>query len=209
MGEPRGRDAAEIVVDTSQFVTFGAPSLQENRQFGTNPWSSRPMRRPLLALIAAMAAASALLPAAPLRVAAPGACAPIATPRSRSVHSQTPSSHHLAEGVLLWTLGGGGRAAPRRASAARRAATRCSLDDEDDEAHFEVGARVRVVADAEVKLMHVPGFKEGFDAGGAEGTVVRTYEESNLSPNRKVKVQFDGEKRWVAHFDPWELEAIE
>ena len=97
----------------------------------------------------------------------------------------------------------------RRASATRRAAARCSLSDGEQHESLAVGARVRVVADAEVRLMHVPGHKEGFDAGGAEGTVVRTYSEANLSPNRKVKVQFDGEKRWVAHFDPWELEVID
>ena len=57
--------------------------------------------------------------------------------------------------------------------------------------------------------MHVPGHKGGFDAQGAVGTVLRIYKESNLSPNREVKVQFEEPKKWLAHFSPWELEVHE
>jgi hypothetical protein len=76
---------------------------------------------------------------------------------------------------------------------------------------FTVGQRVRVAAAVDMK--HVPGHKQGFDARGAEGTVTRVYEVdadgSTLTPNHPVKVQFDEPKRWTAHFDAEELEAVE
>ena len=51
--------------------------------------------------------------------------------------------------------------------------------------------------------------KEGFDAKGSVGTVLRTYSEKNLSPNRGIKVEFQEPKKWVAHFERWELELVE
>ena len=95
-----------------------------------------------------------------------------------------------------------------------RAAVLCGLGDffkrggqGDTPPELAVGQRVRVTSTA--TLMHVPGHKDGFEVHGAVGTVLRTYEESNLSPNREVKVQFDGpNKKWVAHFESWELQPV-
>ena len=72
---------------------------------------------------------------------------------------------------------------------------------------LRVGQRVRVTSDAQ--LMHVPGHKEGFVAQGVEGTVARIYTEENLSANCRVKVQFEEPKKWVAHFEAFEVEALD
>lgn len=96
--------------------------------------------------------------------------------------------------------------------APRHAAVVCGFLDKlagkgnDKNPRFEVGQRVRVTSD--VQFMHVPGHKEGFAANGAEGVVVRCYDEANLSSNREVRVEFAEPKKWVAHFEPWELAII-
>jgi hypothetical protein len=33
-------------------------------------------------------------------------------------------------------------------------------------------------------------------------------DESNLSPNRKVKIQFEEPKKWAGHFESFELEVV-
>jgi len=80
-------------------------------------------------------------------------------------------------------------------------------DDAEETTVFDVGQRVRVKSEA--TLMHVPGHKAGYQAQGAEGTVVRQYKEPNLSPNRDVKVEFSEPKKWVGHFEAWELEVLD
>ena len=69
-----------------------------------------------------------------------------------------------------------------------------------------VGDRVRV--QGETLFQHVPGHKQGFDADGLEGEVVRVYGEGNLSPNRPVKVIFTEPKKWFGHFEDYELVKI-
>ena len=64
-----------------------------------------------------------------------------------------------------------------------------------------------VVVSQDVNFLHVPGHKGGFNAKGSVGTVLRVYLEPNLSPNRKIKVQFSEPKKWIGHFEPWEIEA--
>jgi len=71
---------------------------------------------------------------------------------------------------------------------------------------FDVGDTVRVKATGLV-FMHVPKHKAGFDPVGLVGTVLHRYQEENLSPNRPIKVQFQEPAKWVAHFEPDELEA--
>ena len=89
---------------------------------------------------------------------------------------------------MRWAPGAAQRAGPAR----------CSL---------KVGQQVRVIEEA--MMMHVPGQKKGFEAKGSVGTVIRTYSEPNLSPNRGVKVEFQEPKKWVAHFESWELEPVD
>lgn len=82
--------------------------------------------------------------------------------------------------------------------------SRLKLDERPPK--FDVGDTVRVKA-TELILMHVPKYKAGFNPAGLVGTVQRRYQEDNLSPNRPIKVQFDEPAKWVAHFEPGELEA--
>ena len=72
---------------------------------------------------------------------------------------------------------------------------------------FDEGAQVRVTSS--INFMHVPGHKKGFDAKDAVGTVLRVYEEANLSADRAVKVRFEEPKRWIGHFAAGELKAVE
>jgi len=60
-----------------------------------------------------------------------------------------------------------------------------------------------------VTFMHVPGNKGGFEAQGQVGTVLRVYDAPNLSPNREIKVEFQEPKKWLGHFESWELEPYE
>ena len=75
---------------------------------------------------------------------------------------------------------------------------------------LKVGDTVRVVESS--KLMHVPGHRDGFDPssdGGSVGVVLSMYESgTNLSANRRIKVQFDDPKKWVGHFEPYELQLV-
>jgi propionyl-CoA carboxylase alpha chain len=68
------------------------------------------------------------------------------------------------------------------------------------------GQKVRV--SKQVTFMHVPGHKDGFQAQGSVGIVTRVIDESNLSPNRKVKIQFEEPKKWAGHFESFELEVV-
>jgi hypothetical protein len=129
-------------------------------------------------------------------------CRPGGAPRASRVRlAQTGSSYRERANVRPT-----GWAAARRASEAR-----CSLlaglqsADEARPPPTE-GQRVRVTAP--VRFMHVPGHKAGFDAEGAVGTVLRVYDAQNLSPNREIKVRFDEPKKWIGHFEAWELEAL-
>lgn len=83
--------------------------------------------------------------------------------------------------------------------------------DEDDKLSFQKGQRVRVKES--IKFRHVPGHKEGYEAEGLIGTVVRVYDEPDVSPNRGIKVQFTpgsgSNKAWIAHFEAFELEAVQ
>ena len=126
----------------------------------------------------------------------------------------------LAALLLLGPIPGSGLIAsptPRVPSAcdrwARDRSARAALLSASDGGALEpeplaVGDRVRITA-ASLEFKHVPGHKQGFDAAGAIGTVVRIYGEGNLSPNRPVKVEFDEPKKWVAHFDAHELETVD
>ena len=105
----------------------------------------------------------------------------------------------LAALLLLGPIPGSGLIAsptPRVPSAcdrwARDRSARAALLSASDGGALEpeplaVGQRVRITA-ASLEFKHVPGHKQGFDAAGAIGTVVRIYGEANLSPNRPVKV---------------------
>jgi len=101
---------------------------------------------------------------------------------------------------------------PQGWAAARAPPVRCSLlgglsvDDVPESENFSVGQSVRV--SQSVTLMHVPGHKDGFDAKGAVGKIVRVYTEANLSTNREVKVEFTEPKKWIGHFEAWELESV-
>ena len=105
-----------------------------------------------------------------------------------------------------------GWAATRRSGARRASTTTCSLlgglkdssGDRPEASSFSVGQEVVVSQD--VNFMHVPGHKSGFNAKGSVGTVLRIYTEPNLSCTREVKVQFTEPKKWVGHFEPWEIE---
>ena len=69
---------------------------------------------------------------------------------------------------------------------------------------FAVGAEVCVKCSA--TFYHIPGHKEGRDAVGMVGKVVRVYTEAHLDSPLPVKVQFQEPKPWIAHFDFPELE---
>ena len=108
--------------------------------------------------------------------------------------------------------------APTGWAAARRAPPRaphasCSLlgglsDSEGDRPTAESFSEGQeVVVSQDVNFLHVPGHKGGFNAKGSAGTVLKVYLEPNLSPNRKIKVQFSEPKKWIGHFEPWEIEA--
>ena len=105
--------------------------------------------------------------------------------------------------AMRWARGGARRAAPARCGLLQDLADNSS----DDGPPLKAGQQVRVIEEA--MMMHVPGKKEGFDAKGSVGTVLRTYSEKNLSPNRGIKVEFQEPKKWVAHFERWELELVE
>lgn len=83
--------------------------------------------------------------------------------------------------------------------------------DEDDKLSFQKGQRVRVKES--IKFRHVPGHREGYEAEGLIGTVIRVYDEPDVSPNRGIKVQFTegsgSNKAWIAHFEPFELEGVQ
>jgi len=104
--------------------------------------------------------------------------------------------------------------APKGWAAARRrrsSDTRCGLlsalkVDDNSGPSLAEGQQVRVKE--KVTFMHVPGNKQGFDAQGAVGTVLKVYDEKNLSPNREVKVTFTEPKKWVGHFEASELEPL-
>ena len=70
---------------------------------------------------------------------------------------------------------------------------------------FSVGQQVTVIES--VNFMHVPGHKGGFDAKGLTGKVLRVYAQGNLSANREIKVEFAEPKKWIGHFEPWEVVA--
>ena len=78
--------------------------------------------------------------------------------------------------------------------------------DGDDGPILQPGQKVRV--SKQVTFMHVPGHKDGFQAQGSVGIVTRVIDESNLSPNRKVKIQFEEPKKWAGHFESFELEVV-
>lgn len=78
--------------------------------------------------------------------------------------------------------------------------------DGDDGPILQPGQKVRV--SKQVTFLHVPGHKDGFQAQGSVGIVTRVIDESNLSPNRKVKIQFEEPKKWAGHFESFELEVV-
>jgi len=97
------------------------------------------------------------------------------------------------------------RIAPRRAGQPVSLLSGLSVPD-DKQPTFAVGQRVRVAI--KTQLMHVPGRKEGFNAEGRVGSVLRVYDEANLSANRKIKVELvepETLKKYIAHFEPREL----
>ena len=71
----------------------------------------------------------------------------------------------------------------------------------------KVGDHVRVKAGL-APLRHVPGHKDGFDASGSEGEVLRVYAEPNLSCTLPIKVQFQEPKPWIGHFTFNEVEPV-
>lgn len=82
-------------------------------------------------------------------------------------------------------------------------------EDDDEKPALQIGDKVRVVE--ELKFMHVPGNKEGYSAKGVVGTVIRIYGEDDrpdISVNRPVKVEFPEPKKWIAHFEDFELERV-
>lgn len=108
----------------------------------------------------------------------------------------------LAETIRL-------RTAPRRAGEPLGLLSGLSVPD-DKQPAFAVGQRVRVAT--KTRLMHVPGQKKGFNAEGALGSVLKVYDEPNLSANRKIKVELqepDSKKRYIAHFEAGELTRAE
>eukprot|EP00326_Haptolina_ericina_P004518 CAMPEP_0181214664 /NCGR_PEP_ID=MMETSP1096-20121128/25584_1 /TAXON_ID=156174 ORGANISM="Chrysochromulina ericina, Strain CCMP281" /NCGR_SAMPLE_ID=MMETSP1096 /ASSEMBLY_ACC=CAM_ASM_000453 /LENGTH=92 /DNA_ID=CAMNT_0023306435 /DNA_START=249 /DNA_END=527 /DNA_ORIENTATION=+ len=72
---------------------------------------------------------------------------------------------------------------------------------------FNEGDAVRVTI--ATTLRHVPKVgKEGFDANGLVGRVVRAYSEPSLSPNYPIKVKFEEPCVFTGHFAPDELQIL-
>ena len=143
-------------------------------------------------------------------------------PRQRAAVGATALGRSSGGRHYATVSGGGGAAAiglfvPSLTAAAprtRRArAARCGLlatlaaNSKDSEPELTEGQRVRVKVSR--VLMHVPGHKGGFEAQGAEGVVQRVYQEANLSANYKVKVSFEEPKKWMGHFNAFELELAD
>jgi hypothetical protein len=74
------------------------------------------------------------------------------------------------------------------------------------EPKFAVGDRVRVVA-KKLALRHVPGHAE-LNPNGAVGEVVKVYDYRMVSANLPIVVVFTEPRKYRAHFEVDELEAV-
>ncbi len=76
---------------------------------------------------------------------------------------------------------------------------------------MKVGDRVRVITSV-VVYHHPKHKKQPFDIQGMEGEIIEIvtqWQGRPVSANLPIKVRFEIEKKFVAHFREGELEAIE
>eukprot|EP00892_Ulva_mutabilis_P007681 jgi/Ulvmu1/5285/UM022_0079.1 len=81
-------------------------------------------------------------------------------------------------------------------------------------AAFETGDKVKVKVD--MKVYHVPGFKEGLEIKDKEGTIdanITEFKGVSLSPNYPWKIKIDYEasgkpKKFFVHLDEDEIEKM-